>query len=345
MSFRPYLIMVILIICGKIGSSQITIDDQDMPIPNQIFNVVNATPSSTDPSLTGENYTWDFSDLVEIDNYLDTALAIDNTPDLFQLFFNNPFIYPGYVSDYGFTGQDLSLGALEASNVLNFYRTTATTYEATGFGTELNGSPIPVLYDPKDVVYEFPMNYSDSTYSFAHFEIQIPTIGYWEEDIERINEVDGWGMVTTPAGTFEALRVKTTLNLVDSIYIDFFMTGTTIVQPTRIEYKWIAKNFGVPVLTITDLGGLGFQASYLNEIVDDIQEIPQFDFTFYPNPVLDILYIENNKLEKYNLINTAGKTIKSGSMVNTLDLSDVPNGMYLLRLGEFKFQKVLKGNQ
>lgn len=320
---------------GKIGFSQITILNSDMPVPNQIYQMIDAVPNSNDPALTGSNYFWDYADLEELENVPDTAHAVENVPDIFQLFFNNPFIYPDYVSNIAFRGQDLSLGAINAVDLLNFYRISSSSYEITGFGTELNGTPIPVLYEPKDIVYEFPMNYLDSSHSFAHFEVEIPTLGYWEEDIDRVNEVDGWGVVTTPAGSFEVLRVKTTLNLTDSVYIDLLMAGTTIVQPTRIEYKWIAKNMGVPVLSVTDLGGLGLQLIYLNEIVDDISEFEHEEFVIYPNPVKDMLYLGKTHFKNYRVIDLKGRLVLAGEVHGgQLNLGSLESGNYLIWLDE-----------
>jgi len=66
-----------------------------------------------------------------------------------------------------------------------------------------------------------------------------------------------------------------------------------------------------------------------------ITSIPEsLDFTVYPNPTSNIIYIQTvvNQLE-YSLFNTVGQIVKSGSLFsNQLDCSDLRNGVYLLRI-------------
>src|SRR6185369_9997600 len=78
----------------------------------------------------------------------------------------------------------------------------------------------------------------------------IPNFGYYRKQQTRTNEVDGWGTLITPFGTFNTLRVKSTLNITDSIYLDTLGFGLTIPRQTIVEYKWLAPGKKIPVLEV-----------------------------------------------------------------------------------------------
>ena len=53
-----------------------------------------------------------------------------------------------------------------------------------------------------------------------------------------------------PYGTFDALRVMTTIGERDSIYIDSLGIGFNTPVVTTKEYKWLGLSQGVPLLQI-----------------------------------------------------------------------------------------------
>jgi len=76
-------------------------------------------------------------------------------------------------------------------------------------------------------------------------------------------------------------------------------------------------------------------------------------FATFPNPVRDILYIRNSASSSYgfNLYNSIGKIIRNDTgiqeMLVSLDLSDLPRGVYYLKIhipetGEVHYSKVIK---
>ena len=326
---------------------QIVIDDGDMPSPNEIFFNANSQMNGNDVTETGENFVWNYSDLGELTTSSDTAVSLGGLQPLFQLVFNNSLIFPDYVSDHYFGGQGFDLGVLAVDNIINFYRKTSGTYEQSGFGGVLNGQEVPVTYDPKDIIYEFPMMYGGSTNNYAFFEATIPTLGYWSEDIYRNNEIEGWGTLILPNSIHEVLKVKTTLNVTDSIYVDFIMLGTMIEQPERIEYKWIAKDMGIPVLTITEIAGQVTSAEYyINEpVMSGILDIDGENFEIYPNPTYEFLTLKGNTpIKNYVIYNADGKVVltKSGADLSSIDVSNIKSGNYILELNKFRSIRFVK---
>jgi hypothetical protein len=64
----------------------------------------------------------------------------------------------------------------------------------------------------------------------------------------RITEVDGWGSVTTPFGTFDALRVVSYIYATDTINV----AGTGFAVPNnRREYRWLSNDDRAPIVQVT----------------------------------------------------------------------------------------------
>jgi hypothetical protein len=57
------------------------------------------------------------------------------------------------------------------------------------------------------------------------------------------------------------------------------------------------------------------------------------NFSVFPNPSNGIINIEtNSNLAKYNIYNTVGALVKSGSVANQLDITSLKKGTYVIRL-------------
>lgn len=69
-------------------------------------------------------------------------------------------------------------------------------------------------------------------------------------------------------------------------------------------------------------------------------------FSFYPNPVKDILYLDNITLTKASIFNILGQLIDTKTLENTtsntLDLSNLEKGIYLVVLENNSLQKTIK---
>ncbi|MDB9927432.1 BspA family leucine-rich repeat surface protein [Flavobacteriaceae bacterium] len=78
---------------------------------------------------------------------------------------------------------------------------------------------------------------------------------------------------------------------------------------------------------ITDSGLLCTPAS-----VDDQN---QLDISIYPNPTSDIVYVEGNYTQlKVIIYNVLGKEILNKSITNSIDISHLDNGVYILQLSD-----------
>lgn len=83
------------------------------------------------------------------------------------------------------------------------------------------------------------------------------------------------------------------------------------------------------------LGAMCFFAKAYNDM--SVQDSGKSSFQVYPNPANDKLFVENNTLEnsKYFLTDISGKLVSKGeisSKINTIYTSELPNGVYILKL-------------
>lgn len=120
---------------------------------------------------------------------------------------------------------------------------------------------------------------------------------------------------------------------------DYFEAASTSISWTLGELA--VENFVAGNLFLTQ----GFQQG--NMIVSSIHGIhPEFVLKTYPNPVMDILIVESEKLDlKYRLIDAYGKIFENGtinSLSYELDFSSLPSGIYFLWVEENQTHKIIK---
>jgi hypothetical protein len=225
--------------------SQLSIVSSDMPSAGDTFRVSTSnTLIFFDPNATGSSYQWDFSELEASSQLIDTFIAFNEVPANFLFFFfgksnlaeKAPPALPSIVND-----------SFPSSPGYNFFMNSSDRFSMAGQGYMIQGIPIPVLFDNPDVLYEFPLLMDKRDTSYTEFAIIIPGIGGIYTRLTRFNHVDGSGTLITPLDTFQTLRVRSEIHRVDSISLSGI---NQVISSESIEYKWLAKNEGVPVLQI-----------------------------------------------------------------------------------------------
>jgi len=235
--------------------AQITIANADMPnVNDNILISVNKTLANFNPASTGPNYLWDYSTLIpDSQRYVKFESPTATS-------YSVPF---AFLSNYGvrnYTPDQLpwSLLGSPPTNVYDFYKKSAAAYTLVGEPLTEGATSIPLPYSASDRVYKLPMSYlqKDSSNSLMALP-NIPGLGYYSKRQKRVNEVDGWGTLITPYGTFNTIRIKSTLTIIDSIYIDTLHFGFTVPRPIAYEFKWLGIGMKIPLLEIdaTSAGG------------------------------------------------------------------------------------------
>lgn len=244
--------------------AQITVDNTDLPSVGDTFRIsVAAGTGGVDPALTGANYAWDYTNLSSLSQSLDTFIDVGTTPAVYQLVFNN-FLDPQRANLATSDNVLDFIPGFEIGDVYQYYRNDASGFSFLGFAGSYSGIPVPVKYDDPDRWFAFPMAYGNEDSTDVEFQFSIPGIGAILSQRKRVNEVDGWGTVQTPYGTFPALRHKSVVSEFDSVYVDSLGQGIGLNR-NFTEYRWIAKGIGWPLLQIT-VEGLLTTVTYLDSL-------------------------------------------------------------------------------
>lgn len=239
---------------------------------------------------TGPDYTWDFTSLIPFTQSVDSFVAVSETPLFYQLL----FFFTANLAQQEFEFDQFP--GFEITDSYRFYKNSSASFKEVGFGVSLNGIPLPTLYDDADVIYKFPVEYENVDSSYSSYDFSIPGLGYYGGWKKRKNEVDGWGEVSTPYGTFEALRMKTYVYQYDSLYIDSLGFGLPIYRELT-EYRWLSEDQGLPILQVTDNGILQ-TAAYIDSVRTILavaaEDISEQKLHVYPNPVSSSINVQTN---------------------------------------------------
>ena len=242
---KNILLTLLVIICSFFVKAQITITSADMPNVNDNIRVsVKNELAEFDPTATGANYYWDFSNLVPDSQRLVQFVSPISTPYFF--FAASSYGTQNYTPDQF----PFALLGSAPTNVYDFYKETSASFAMTGQGLTVNGLTIPAFYSSNDIIYKFPMNYGNVDSSSSGFNLPLPSIGAYGKKQFRKNTVDGWGTLVTPYGSFNTLRVVSEIQASDSIYLDTIGFGFSIPRQVRYEYKWLTQGKKIPLLQI-----------------------------------------------------------------------------------------------
>lgn len=335
---------VLALVISVPSYSQITITNADMPSLNDTVRTSNTIDQwSIDVNQTGSNFNWDFSFLTALSQNLDTFKSVTSTPFVYQLFFNNVFLYPNHKADYAVRGDEFDLfGIITVTNVFNFYKNGNDKYKNVGFGANINGLPASVRNNPIDTVYSFPLTAGGSYTSYSEFEINLPGTFYLQERKTVSSAVvDGYGVVTIPMGSYPCIRVKMVIDISDSIYIDAFGFGITVPRPTEVQYHWLAAGMLVPVLQINQTLGVTTNIRYQDVYIPNVSvpEISNQNLQLYPNPANAFFILENPGIEdsEIQILDLNGKLVLTQNakkeiekiIVNTQELAE---GIYVVKV-------------
>lgn len=245
--------------------AQITITVDDLATEGDVIYFSNASPlGEFDLTADGPDQVWDYSWLDQTGQ--DSSVWVDpfeTNPAYFLLWFGSSVAEE--------TGQTFSSDFFSLEDIYNFYDRNEGELSITGIAGTVTGIPLPASFDDADVLYELPLNYNDSYSSASGFAFSLPGIGSWSESRNRSCLVDGYGEVTTPYGTFDALRVNCELLVTD--VVEYSGIEFPISYTTR-EYRWMAPGMKIPVLFISSQEILGFETVTNIQYIDSLDGAP-----------------------------------------------------------------------
>lgn len=299
---RALTLFTLISLFGFQINAQIVITSDDMPLPGDTVRKSNtAILDGINYQQGGPDQTWLFNELTVVTQQVDTFVNVGETPSIYQIFFNNQFIYPDYKATVALKlAQFTAIPTVTLTDSYLFIKVSDEDMREMGYGVTLEGIPLPVQLQQIDTVYRFPLEYGDIDSAHSLLSIDVPNLGYLMISKFRRNTVDGWGTLTTPYGEFQTLRVKTEIEEYDSLYSDSLGMGMPLTR-NIIEYKWLANGFPEPILIVTEEGFI-ITASYIDSVRSGFLNVPEvksrkYDFSVYPNPSSDYLSVSYELFE------------------------------------------------
>lgn len=345
-----YTIAALLI--HSIGFCQITIDENDFADAGDTVIISSVTDLTIDFQTTGPNSVWDFSNLVAESQKFHQYKGLGNAPFTTQLLFGS-FAPADYSSNYSHEFSGLPFDQIGGflpitfENIERYSKITGDSLTHTGYSIDLNGQTVPFRSDTIETAYKFPLNYGDIYSSRGYSTLDLNPIQdaiYIQHRLRQSN-VDGHGTITTPYGTFDALRIKHTITESDSLYISVAGFGTWVDLPVPVshQYEYIAKNEKMPVMKITTQEILGAETVSSIEYKDNYQGLDanlnenSIDISLFPNPSADRITVSTSEgINSYSIFDSEGKMIQQKDISTTknieISVSALVTGKYHLIL-------------
>lgn len=320
-----------------------------MPVPGDTLRMSVANPITVDYSKTGIDTTWDFSFLTKSNQVIDTFVSVSTVPPLYWLMFT-----PTIVSNLASPGSyAIPIPGFTISDMFNFYKNDQASFNFLGLAFMFSGLPIMMKYNSPDVLYSFPCTMGTSWNSHAASSANLPGLGYYSTDRQRSSVVDGWGTLITPYGSYQTIRVKSNYIEDDSIYLDTLGMGFPLLRNVT-EYKWLAKDQGEPLLTITE--EMGNTAVVYRDIINHpgIGEKHLLPLVIGPNPVVTSFFVQVDGFKGNTLLSLfdgSGKEVLrqiisiTDSKSNVITCDHLAPGVYVARIridGQLYSGKLIK---
>ncbi|HRG88174.1 MAG TPA: T9SS type A sorting domain-containing protein [Chitinophagales bacterium] len=307
---KSFYLTLLLLFAGLANTSaQITITETDFADAGDTVRMSVATWNPLlNFSATGANHTWNFSNLDWQSQYVDEYQSTLNTGTTYAITFSDLSFNPyrcNIAKDAENPLTTLPIVSSVFTEGVNFYYKNSSMYRQRGIGMRVSGFRTPIPMTHPDTLYHFPISYGNRDSSWSDYTVFVPNLGVYSHKQRRWNEVDGWGTLTTPFGTFDAVRVRTEIRGVDSIYVDTLGQGFKVESDIIREYKWFGKNQNNPLLQINTQAGLfgqfqGFE--FVTRVIyrDSVRFEPtgiwdaqasDINLQVYPNPASDVFFV------------------------------------------------------
>ncbi|MFH0894326.1 MAG: T9SS type A sorting domain-containing protein [Bacteroidota bacterium] len=210
-------------------------------------------------------------------------------------------------------------------------------------------SIVPLVPPQKQL--SFPSTYNTAFSGQTKEILKIPNSTPPPDSIKMImtisysSLIDGWGTVTTPAGSFNSLRQKVTKFQTDSIFVYTTLTGWVSAGAptidTTIEYSWLSQTNPFIAGITVDAQGVVQSAKYLLSSNIGVNEISNNSgaINVFPNPSNGKLMITVNAGNAYiiDVYNAMGAKVYSNTSVKgqtscEVDISQCRRGIYFVNV-------------
>ena len=327
--------------------AQITVTESDIvSIGDIVYQGVDSMPSnSITTGNSGPNQTWDFSSLQDMEVDITEVISPVGTP------YEN--IHP-----------DANM-CIEIDNELMYLDKSSTGLEMVGYGNV----PLNMLMIPLPLVYGLSQQSGPNTNMqvFPNFGIPdslAPFISlnpaYDQLDSIKINavitsefNVDAWGNVTIPLGTFDALRLKVEETTITDYYAycssSLGLGGGWYSVPAQLapseteianRYQWWSNDPIVKfMLAELEMDSLNNNVDFVTFLAENqttsAHIIPNISVDVYPNPTLETITISTSvNNSEFVVSDINGKVLSNErfSKTSQFNFSEYPSGVYFIKV-------------
>jgi len=342
--------ILFFLVLTNIAFSQIILQENDFASPGDTVRMSLTNQTSVDYNAADTAFIWDFSSLQPNSQFLREFTAIGFSPVQFTFGLLAPTEYQAsyFIPETNFSLDQLN-GFLPVtlSDPRSYQKSTSDSITKVGFSVKVNGVDVAFKSDTIETKYKFPMEYQQffTTKGYTFIDLN-PAAELKVKQLRNvISNVDGYGQLILPFGTFEVLRVKREINEIDSIYQSFFGAPSWFGAPPMqtTEYEWIGQNRKDVLLKIVvnnangieQVQSIEYQDVYLG--LDASIDENKYIFSAYPNPTNDLLNIKSTvPINKASLYDAKGMKLKEITALNNTELSidvrDFLPGFYFLNL-------------
>lgn len=341
-----YLLLPLLAFTS-LSYGQITLTDQHFAGPSESYVFSTLTDPAIDYATTGANHTWDFSNLVPTDQRGLITRPPSQITGLSIIQFGS-FAPAPYKASYFNSTTDLPLDQASAflpiqiDELNQFTKNTSSAINSIGYELVSGGQGIGFRSDTIETRYALPMTYGNNYESRGYTNLDLNPIydAKWRQHRHRVTNVDGWGVVKTPFGQFDALRIHHVIDEFDSIYFSIQGIGMWIPVPVPLthEYEWRSTSDKEAVMRIRTNEILGNETVTAVEYRDNFNGLglseSKLEMAFYPNPVSNELHVSTPEpAQKFVITDLSGKICKqvaASGKEQIIDVSELASGGYTL---------------
>ncbi|CAN5783255.1 hypothetical protein BH11BAC7_BH11BAC7_17530 [soil metagenome] len=336
---KTSLLCIAALTIGTALSAQITITQSDIaPLYSRVIQHNDTMPTVSEGN-SGTNQTYNLS-----------ALQPQSTD---TILFTLPQFTPNGAN---FPGSNFA-AVINSNQAYIYLNQSATAFQITGQAADPFGTGIvDIAYSDYEKVLKFPCTYNTSFTDTARGQGWTylgydPGVGFQIDSVNirstifKTSTVDGWGNVTTPMGTFNALRVNTTRKQIDTIDVqtmNVWIYDAYIQTDSVRTYTYWANGIGYQLAELTDHQDFGSitSATWLDSIpqqnvgMNELAHQPEMNV--YPNPSVEIVTFVSNGADvaSIQILDMNGRIVKTTIVTadrTTVNVSDLSSGMYFFQ--------------
>lgn len=341
---------ILMLLFAQLSQAQISISATDFPGKGDTVRYSNSNSFFTNFTATGANFTWNFANLGAQSQTLVKHLDPDQADVFTQSLFGST-VLPTYRATYYLPARELPLAAvsnivdLPIEEIYRFYRKNNQEMTVVGLSISAGGFAVGKRADTIEIAYKFPMTFGQTYSSNGYVNLDFSAFAPFalKQYRQRTSEVDGWGTITTPYGTFECLRIHHVIQELDSILVDLGEgpQWTPIDIPTINEYEWWTKDQKGPILKVKANEIFGFP------VVNEIQFRDNFrpnlnvglgenvspQIQIYPNPSADFFSINSaQEIAFVDVFNPIGQLVLVSQQTQNINAKHLSQGTYFLKI-------------